>query len=319
MKMLVAGGAGFIGCHLIETLLKNKYEVVCIDNLSLGTRDNLDHLMENDQFRFYEMDLLNLKKTSEIIGDERIEYVFHLAANSDIQASAENPQIEYRNTYGTTYNLLEAMKKNKVKKIFFASTSAVYGDKKNQLLDENTPNLKPISYYGAAKLGSEALLSAYSYMNDISVLIFRFPNVIGPRLTHGVIYDFIKKLNNDSHELEILGDGRQTKPYIYVSDLVDAIVRFMDKNEVGIELYNIGVDTTISVTQIADIVCEEMGLKKVVYRYTGGGIGWKGDVPKFQYCLDKIHAAGWHAKYTSDEAVRLTVRHNIYRSDFGGT
>lgn len=311
MKILVAGGAGFIGCHLIEALLKNRHDVVCVDNLSLGTRDNLAHLIGKDRFQFYEMDLLNLEKISELMRDEKIEYVFHLAANSDIQASADHPQVEYRNTYSTTYSLLEAMRKNKIKKIFFASTSAVYGDKKNQLLDENTPDLRPISYYGAAKLGSEALLSAYSYMNDMSVLIFRFPNVIGPRLTHGVIYDFIKKLNKNPDELEILGDGRQTKPYIYVLDLVDAIVRFMDRNEAGIKRYNIGVETATSVTQIADIVCEEMGLKEVTYRYTGGGSGWKGDVPKFQYCLDKVHAAGWHAEYTSDEAVRLTVRSNI--------
>ena len=176
------------------------------------------------------------------------------------------------------------------------------------LLDENTPNLSPVSYYGAAKLGSEALINAFSYMNDIQALVFRFPNVIGPRLTHGVIYDFIRKLKKNPKRLEILGDGKQTKPYIYVSDLVEAILRFKETGRQGVSLYNVGVEGDTSVTCIADIVCEEMGLSSVQYDYTGGEGGWKGDVPRFRYCLDKIHGAGWKAVYTSDEAVRRTVR-----------
>ena len=191
--------------------------------------------------------------------------------------------------------------------MFFSSTSAVYGDKRDEVLDENTANLSPISYYGAAKLGSEALISAFSYMNEISSLVFRFPNVIGPRLTHGVIHDFVERLMKDGSRLRILGDGRQTKPYIYVSDLIDAIIRFMDVPQ-GVTLYNVGVEGATSVTRIADIICEEMGLSNVKYEYTGGEGGWKGDVPRFQYCIDKIHNNGWKAKFTSDEAVRMTVR-----------
>ena len=158
MKVLVAGGAGFIGSHLIDRLLNQGHEIVCIDNLSLGSRDNIAHLSDRDKFRFYDNDLLDSEKIDEIMRKEKIEYVFHLAANSDIQASAENPSIEYQNTYSTTYNLLEGMRKNQIKKMFFASTSAVYGNKCEKVLDENTPDLRPISYYGAAKLGSEALL-----------------------------------------------------------------------------------------------------------------------------------------------------------------
>lgn len=311
MNALVAGGAGFIGSHLIDRLLENHDRVVCIDNLSLGTKDHIRHLMPHDQFRFYEADVLDETRLNEIMEKETIDYVFHLAANSDIQASAGNPKVEYQNTYSTTYHLLEAMRVHHIKNIFFASTSAVYGDKKGQILEENTPDLKPVSYYGAAKLGSEALLHAYAYMNDMSVLIFRFPNVIGPRLTHGVIYDFIRKLRKNPEELEILGDGTQTKPYLYISDLTDAIIQLTRNQDKGIALYNIGVETASSVTEIADMVCEEMNLKNVNYQYTGGNGGWKGDVPKFQYCLDKVHAAGWHANYTSDEAVRMTVRHNL--------
>ena len=166
--------------------------------------------------------------------------------------------------------------------------------------------LKPISYYGGAKLGSEGIISSFAYMNDMSVLVFRFPNVIGPRLTHGVIFDFVKRLKADPTHLRILGDGTQSKPYIYVMDLVDAIMRFKDV-EKGITLYNVGVETQTSVTRIAEIVCEKMGLPEIPFEYTGGRGGWKGDVPVFAYNLDKIHAAGWRASMTSDEAVAKTV------------
>ena len=168
-----------------------------------------------------------------------------------------------------------------------------------------------MSYYGAAKLGREALISAFSYMNDLKALIFRFPNVIGPHLTHGVIFDFIKKLKSDPKNLEILGDGNQTKPYIYVEDSVKAILKFMDTDEEKKEnviLYNIGVNTATSVKRIADILCEEMGLANVRYHFTGGTGGWKGDVPRFLYCLDKVHNAGWCAENESDEAVRKTIQ-----------
>ena len=146
-------------------------------------------------------------------------------------------------------------------------------------------------------------------MNDLNTMIFRFPNVIGPNLTHGVIYDFAKKLANNPHELEILGDGTQTKPYVYVLDLVDAIMLMTKDIKPGVEIYNVGVETATSVTTIADIVCEELGLENVEYHYTGGNIGWKGDVPRFAYDLTKIHEAGWVASHTSDEAVRETVRY----------
>lgn len=311
MRALVVGGAGFIGSHLCDALLEEGHAVICMDNLSLGTRDNIAHLRENEKFSFYEADASKPEDLKKIFEDEHINYVFHLAANSDIQASAKNPEVEYRNTYTTTFQLLFAMRKYNVKRLFFASTSAVYGDKQDVLLVEDTPGLAPISYYGAAKLGSEALIHAFTYMNDCKALIFRFPNVIGPRLTHGVIFDFIHKLQKDSAHLQILGDGRQTKPYIYVTDLINAIMRFKGKVEKGVTIYNVGVEGTTSVTAIADIMCEEMKLSEVVYEYTGGEGGWKGDVPRFRYCIDKIHNEGWKAIYTSDEAVRETIRQNI--------
>ena len=306
MKVLVAGGAGFIGSHLIDALLAEGNDVVCVDNFFIGTKENIAHLKDNAHFKFYEQDLTYLDKVLEIFKKEQVEYVFHLAANSDIQASAQSPMIEYKNTYSTTFILLECMRQCGVKKLFFASTSAVYGEQMGAEVSEEAVALKPISYYGGAKLGSEGIISSFAYMNDMSVLVFRFPNVIGPRLTHGVIYDFVKRLKDDPSHLKILGDGRQSKPYIYVLDLVDAIMHFKDAPK-GVTLYNVGVETQTSVTRIAEIVCEKMGLSGIPFEYTGGRGGWKGDVPVFAYNLEKIHATGWTAHMTSDEAVAKTV------------
>lgn len=307
MKTLVIGGAGFIGSHLCEALLAAGDEVHCVDDFSLGTRENVAALQGNGSFHLHEADASDHDVLLAVFQEVKPEQVFHLAANSDIQASAMNPGVEYKNTYTTTYQVLSCMRETGVKKLFFASTSAVYGDKRDEVLTENTPGLAPVSYYGAAKLGSEALISAFSFMNDFSTLVFRFPNVIGPHLTHGVIFDFIHRLWDNPRELRILGDGRQTKPYIYVKDLVEAIVQFREVPQ-GVSLYNLGVESATSVTHIAEIIVEEMGLGNVKFNYTGGEGGWKGDVPRFQYDLSKIHQAGWHAKHTSDEAVRRTVR-----------
>lgn len=308
MRALVIGGAGFIGSNLCESLLKKRDHVACIDNLSNGSKKNIDEMLVNDGFVFYEGDATDKEFMNAVFSKEKPDIIFHLAANSDIQASALNPEVEYRNTYSTTFCILECMRNHNIKKLFFASTSAVYGDKRGIELKEDTPDLAPISYYGAAKLGSEALLQAYGYMNDMSTLIFRFPNVVGPKLTHGVIYDFIRRLDKNKEVLNILGDGQQTKPYIYVKDLVEAIIEFTMNLKAGVDIYNLGVSGATSVRDIADIICEELGLRNVKYEFAGGESGWKGDVPRFQYCLDKIHGMGWKAQYTSDEAVRETVR-----------
>ncbi|MBQ7141166.1 MAG: NAD-dependent epimerase/dehydratase family protein [Bacilli bacterium] len=308
MNILVTGGAGFIGSHLVERLLNNGHSVVVVDNYTLGKKENLNAVLNNKNLKIIECNIDETEKFCELLKDEKFDIVYHLAANSDIQKGGQNPDVDFRDTFMTTRSVLELMKRNNIKNLFFSSTSAVYGDKTNQLLTEDMGDLKPISYYGGAKYASESFISSYAYMNDFNVVIFRFPNVIGPHLTHGVIYDFKKKLEKNPNELEILGDGTQTKPYIYVLDLIEAMIYLTKEFNLGVEIYNAGVETATSVTKIADIVCKELGYNNVTYKYTGGNVGWKGDIPKFQYDLSKIHNKGWTAKHTSDEAVEETVR-----------
>lgn len=311
MNVLVAGGAGFIGSHLIDRLLGNGHGVVCADKLIMG-KQNMEHFMQNENFKFYKLELADQNDVDQLFSENRIDAVFHLAANSDIQKGGKEPSIDFNDTLLTTRALLEGMRKTKIKNLFFASTSAVYGEKLGVALTETAGGLMPVSYYGGAKLASEALISSYVSMCDMSAVIFRFPNVIGPRLTHGVVFDFIKKLRKNPEELEILGDGTQCKPYIYVIDLVEAIMKLTDEFNQGEKVYNISVNSPgTTVTHIAKIVVEELGLKGVKFIYTGGDRGWKGDVPRFSYDISKVLATGWNPKYTSDEAVRLTVRDAI--------
>jgi len=306
-KALVTGGAGFIGSHLADLLISKGYKVIAIDNLSLGKVENIGHLLDNKNFEFIKEDLLNLDKIENIFGRYDFDVVFHLAANSDIQNSAKNPRIDLDNTFMTTWNTLECCRLSGVKQFVFASTSAIYGENSKELNEDFGP-LFPVSYYGAGKLASEAFISSYSYMNDIQSWILRFPNVVGERTTHGVIHDFIAKLRNNPNELEILGNGKQAKPYIYVKDLVEAMLFVYHNSKDRFNYFNIGVEDQTEVDEIAKIVCEEMGLKNVQFKYTGGNIGWKGDVPRFRYDLSKIHALGWKASYSSTEAVRVSVR-----------
>ena len=269
MNIMVAGGAGFIGSHLIDSLLAEGHRVICADKLIMG-KQNIDHVADCESFRFCEVELADQEKVDRLFEEETIDVVYHLAANSDIQKGGKEPSIDFNDTLLTTRALLEGMRKHNVKKMFFASTSAVYGEMPDIELTETTGGIMPVSYYGGAKLASEALISSYVSMCDMSVVIFRFPNVIGPRLTHGAVFDFIRKLRKNPAELEILGDGTQCKPYIYVLDLVGAIMKMTKSFEPGEIVYNISVTSPgTTVTRIAEIAVEELGLKNVRFRYTG--------------------------------------------------
>lgn len=214
--------------------------------------------------------------------------------------------VDYNLTFNTTFNILQMMKEFKVKKLFFASTSAIYGESYDVLNEDYGP-LQPVSNYGAGKLASEAFISAFSSTYKIQTWITRFPNVVGERFTHGVIYDFIHKLQKNPKELEVLGNGEQCKPYVYVKDLVAGILYVIDHASADYNVYMLGADSRTKVKEIAAMVIEEMGLDATI-RYTGGDRGWVGDVPEFRYNLDKVNSLGWKAAYTSNEAVRLAIQ-----------
>lgn len=308
MNIFIAGGAGFIGSHLCDALIKKGNKIIVADKLIMG-RQNIEHLLNNPNFKFYEVELAEQRNVDAIFEENKIDAVYHMAANSDIQKGGKEPSIDFNDTLLTTKAILEGMRKNNVKNMFFASTSAVYGEMPDIKLSEITGGIKPVSYYGGAKLASEALISSYVSMCDMNVIIFRFPNVIGPRLTHGAVFDFIRKLRKTPHSLEILGNGTQCKPYIYVLDLVEAIVNLTDVFKPGEDIYNISVESQgTTVTNIAKIVVEVLGLSDVKFKYTGGDRGWKGDVPRFTYDISKVLATGWKPKHTSDEAVKQTVK-----------
>ncbi|MCL2032293.1 MAG: GDP-mannose 4,6-dehydratase [Methanomassiliicoccaceae archaeon] len=304
-KAVISGGAGFIGSHLADSLLRRGWEVLAIDRIRPEQASNIGHLAGDDRFSYAANDLKDQRSVERLT--ESSDMIFHLAANSDIRKGQKDPGIDLKDTFLTTVSMLEAARTNEVKKFFFASTSAVYGDLRGVKLREDTGCLAPISYYGAYKLASEAAISSYSYMNGMGSLVFRFPNVVGPRLTHGVIFDFIEKLRTDPKRLEILGDGRQSKQYVYVKDLTEAIADFSSAMESGHEVYNISTESFTTVNEIADMVCEKLGLTDVAYEHTGGDRGWKGDVPSFDYDVEKAKRIGWRYNYDSSGAVKKTL------------
>ena len=307
MELIVTGGAGFIGSHLCDALIRDGHDVLSVDDLSLGRAENIEHLIAHPRFRFARVDLLDRDRFRAVLASGRFTTVFHLAANSDIPRGLTDPELDLRRTFLTTMEVLLAMREVGVPQLVFASTSAVYGELDRPLNEETGP-LWPISLYGAAKLSSEAFTSAFGACFGIRASIFRFPNVVGERATHGAMFDFITRLRANPNELVVLGDGSQAKPYLYVHDLVSGLLFGWEHANERLNCFNLGVDSATTVARIAEIVREEMGLPDALIRYTGGDRGWVGDVPRFRYDLSKIHALGWRATMTSDEAIRTAIR-----------
>ena len=306
MKILVTGGAGFIGSHLDDALIARGHNITVVDNLVLGRKENIAHLMKAPNFKFVEADILDTETMHKVFAEGQFEMVYHLAANSDIQKGGKDPMVDYQLTFNTTFQILQLLKEYEIKKFFFASTSAIFGETYDVLSEDYGP-LKPVSNYGAGKLASEAFISAFSSTYGIQTWITRFPNVVGERFTHGVIYDFIKKLRNNPKELEVLGNGEQCKPYVYVKDLVEGILYVIDHASDKYNVYMLGSDSRTKVKEIAAMVIEEMGLDAQI-RYTGGDRGWVGDVPEFRYDLTKVNTLGWVAPHNSNDSVRLAIQ-----------
>jgi UDP-glucose 4-epimerase len=306
-SVLVTGGAGFIGSHLCDALWERGDDVWCVDNLHLGRREHVRHLEGRERFHFRRLDVLDREATDALFAEAALEMVFHLAANSDIQQGSRDPQVDLRLTFLSTFETLQAMLRHGVRRVFFASSSAVFGDTRQQLHERSGPML-PVSFYGAAKLAAEAQLSVLVQSYGFRAWILRFPNVVGERSTHGVVHDFVAALRRDPRRLPVLGNGTQSKPYLYVKDLVRAILAVCEKTDEPLAVYHVAGQSLTSVQRIAEIVLEEMGLDGTPIEYTGGSVGWVGDVPHYHYDTGKIRALGFEPRYDSTEAVRLAVR-----------
>ena len=299
-KILVTGGAGFIGSNMVETLIQDN-EVIALDNLSNVDERYVQPFKSSGNFKFIRGDINDLHSVPGLDG---VDVVIHLAANSDVRNGSENPSVDFQNNVEGTFSLLEYMRKKEVKEILFASSSTVYGEASVMPTPEDYGPYMPISSYGASKMACEGFITAYSHYYGIKGTVFRFANIVGKNSTHGVIFDFIRKLQKNSSELEILGDGTQRKSYLYVEDCVKSMIYVHEKSP-KTDIYNLGNPLTTSVSRIADIVVSEMGLKDVKYNYTGGinGRGWKGDVKIAQLGIEKLSATGWKNRYDSDGAV----------------
>lgn len=305
-RAFITGGAGFIGSNVVEELICRGYETTVYDNLSLGKYEFIKRFVDDGKCLFIKGDLLDFKTLSESMKQNDI--VFHLAANSDIAKGEEFTDTDLKQGTLATYNVLEAMRLNGISEIIFSSSSAIYGDAGTKEIDENYGPLLPISLYGASKLAGEGLLTAFSHNYGIKVWIFRFANVVGDNSTHGAVHDFIERLIIDPKNLKILGDGKQAKPYIYVKDCVNGILFGYEKACEKVNFFNLGTSGATSVTKIADIVVEEMGLSDVKYHYTGGDRGWRSDIPQVRFNISKLTKLGWKAKYSSDMAVRIAAK-----------
>ena len=306
MRALVTGGAGFIGSHLCDRLIGQGAEVWCADNLHLGQRRNIAHLESSNRFHFVALDVLERKKLDALFADAKFDAVFHMAANSDIAAGVADPDLDLRLNQLTTLSVLEAMRVHGARRLFFASTSAVFGETAAVLHEDFGP-LQPISFYGASKLAAEAYISTYANLFGMSAVVLRFPNVVGERATHGVIYDFLRKLEKNPAVLDVLGDGNQTKPYLYVADLVDAILLAWEKSSGPLSVYHAAGIGETSVREIAEIVVGAAGRPDTTIRYGAGDRGWPGDVPRFRYDISRLQGLGWQPRRHSTDAVRLAV------------
>ncbi|MBI2041600.1 MAG: NAD-dependent epimerase/dehydratase family protein [Candidatus Nealsonbacteria bacterium] len=285
-RIFITGGAGFIGSNLVARLKKQ-------NKITVYDKKNGDDLL----------DFIKLKKAIK-----NHDFVFHLASNPDIAKSEKNPRLDIDQGILTAFNVLEAMRLNDIKKIAYTSGSGVYGDQGVKYTKESFGPLLPVSMYGASKLACEGLVSAFCHMYNMQAWIFRPANIVGKGQTHGVGYDFIKKLRNNPRELTILGDGTQSKSYLYINDLIEAVLLAIKKANDEVNLFNLASNGFTDVNTIAKITVKEMGLKNVKFNYTGGSRGWKGDVPKVRLDVAKIKKLGWQAKLNSNQAIRQSIK-----------
>ena len=307
----ITGGTGYIGSNIAISLLKSNNYVKILDKESIENQSILEPYLEHPNLTFTQIDIKSTKKlTSELID---IDTVFHFSASADVALGRQNPTLDLNDGTIATSSVLESMRKNNIKKIIFPSSSTVYGFPKNIPTSENDGPCFPVSLYGASKLASEGLISAYCYLYGFQSWIFRFGNIIGKNVKRGVIIELFKKLKKNSSELDILGDGNQIKDYIYINDCVDAILFAFKNSNDKINYFNLSTGEQLSVKELVEILLTSLDLKNTKLNYAGGipgwnGGGWPGDVNLIHYDISKILSLGWKPELTSKEAVKLAIK-----------
>jgi UDP-glucose 4-epimerase len=310
-RIFLTGGSGFIGSHILDCLLSQGYEVTVYDNLSNGRLEFIERHLSNPRMLFVRADCLDYLQLLEAMKGH--DLVWHMAANTDIIGSHTQPDRDLKDCVVATFHVLEAMRQNGIQPILFASSGAVYGQLCLEThVSEDAGPLMPMSTYAAGKIGSEAFISCYCHLYGLRGWMFRFGNVLGSRLTHGVIFDFVRKLRKSPHELMILGDGTQEKNYFLTEDCIGGMGwAYRNVHMFGdtpCDVFNLGTTTVTRVTDIARIVIEEMGLPDVHVSIQGTKLAWLGDQPKVHFTVDKISRLGWRCERSSDNAVRIAVR-----------
>ena len=312
-KIFLCGGAGFIGSNLVSSLLSNNknIQLTVFDNLTSGSLDFFNKDIINT-INFIRGDIKDLDSLNSHINGH--DCIMHLAANPDVSGAIEKPDIDFWEGTYLTQNILEAMRTNNISNLIYTSGSGVYGEKVDENFNESFGPCLPISTYGASKLACESLMSAYCHMYDFKIRALRFANVVGPQQTHGVGFDFLRRLRSDNTRLDILGDGKQTKSYIHILDVISAINLMLEQlylpTSNNYDVFNVASNDYLSVNKIAEMVCATLNLNKenVLFEYTGGERGWKGDVPNIKFDCSKIKSLGWEPKFSSEKAMAESLK-----------
>ena len=306
MKFFITGCAGFIGSSLADRLLSDGHTVTGYDNFSTGQDEFVNPALQNKNFTLVRGDVLDLPTLTEAM--RGAELVFHLAANADVRFGTEHPRRDLEQNTIATYNVLEAMRANNVKRIAFSSTGSVYGEAKVIPTPEDAPFPVQTSLYGASKLAGEGLIAAYCEGFGLTGYIFRFVSILGERYTHGHVFDFYKKLLGNPHELPVLGNGQQRKSYLYIQDCIDAIIFVVEKAQEQVNIYNLGADEYCEVNDSIGWICSHLGLDPE-RKYSGGERGWIGDNPFIFLDTAKVRALGWKSELTIQQGVIKTLEY----------
>jgi UDP-glucose 4-epimerase len=302
-RVCVTGAAGFIGSNLVDRLLATGHDVVGYDNLSTGLAEFLEPARQSDRFRFVQGDVLDLETLTAAMAG--CDFVFHLSANADVRFGTQHPRRDLEQNTIATYNVLEAMRSAGARRIAFSSTGSIYGEPDVFPTPETAPFPIQTSLYGASKLAGEGLLAAYAAGFGFQAYIFRFVSILGERYTHGHVFDFFNKLRTDPSRIQVLGNGRQRKSYLYVQDCIDAMLTVTSKADAPVNVYNLGTKEYVEVNTSLDYICEALGVQPV-REYTGGDRGWIGDSPFILLDTGRVNGLGWEP--------RLTIRDGILRT-----